>query len=461
MADSYALVLTGELLPGFAPEAVWPQLAAYFHMEPEKLAQLVARAPRTVKQHSALDKLRTMQAAITHAGAQSEIYPQDDRPALYAMLGDAPRGPIPRAMVEQRIQQGVWADSISVVEVGAREWTAYREYAGAATLAAAPPPPLSPSPSAAASTVWAAPAAPVALDGGHEATAAAKYRAAGEEDEPVAWTDLPTGSAIHAGFWRRVAAAIIDGFIVGIPSMILNIIPLLGFLLGVVGSWLYFSLLESSSWQATLGKRAMGIKVVNAQGDRIGFGRATGRYFGKFLSYVILYVGFMMAGWTGRKQGLHDLIASTFVVFNGVQPARPLPAQRPPMPWYGWVLNCVLLLFIPLGGIIAAIALPAYQDYTARVQVSAAIAAAMPVKAEIARNGCQAGSRSSGISMIEEIEVEADPPGSCTIGVTFAETRDVPIPLRGKEVDFTQGEDGRWACSSNLPNRYLPSECRE
>ena len=56
---------------------------------------------------------------------------------------------------------------------------------------------------------------------------------------------------------------------------------------------------------------------VSVDGQRIGFGRATGRYFAKFVSAMILLIGFMMVGWTQRKQGLHDLIASTLVYKAG------------------------------------------------------------------------------------------------------------------------------------------------
>jgi len=126
--------------------------------------------------------------------------------------------------------------------------------------------------------------------------------------------------------------------------------PMLGGLLGLIVGWLYFALQESSARQATLGKLAMGIKVTDGQGRRIGFGRATGRFFGKLLSGLIFAVGFMMAGFTARKQALHDMLANTLVVFRGVEPGHPLPTVRPPMPWYGWVLN--ILLF---GGLVLAV----------------------------------------------------------------------------------------------------------
>ena len=432
MAGDYALVLTGELLPGFAPETAWPQLAAYFRMEPEKLAQLIAHAPRAIKQDSDPDKLKAVQAGIAQAGAQAEICQTDERPALYLLLGNTPRGPVPRALVEQRVRQGVWADALSVAEVGSDQWKPYRELDAAA-----------PAPDASAASRWAPPKAPLVVN----ATTG-----------DASWQTLPEGGAIHAGFWRRCAAYILDYLICLIPSGIIGIfLPIAGPLLGI---WLYYALMESGSWQATVGKRAFGIKVTDEHGQRITFGRATGRYFGQILSSMILCVGYMMAGWTGRKQGLHDLMAGTFVVFDQVQPAQPLPTQRPPMPWYGWAINIVAFLFAPLSviGILAAIAIPSYADYTARAQATLAVAQVKPVELEIASQGCRAGSRAAS-NPLEKIEVSGED-GSCAIEATFSEAQNVSSALRGELLNFTQEEDGQWTCSSDLPAKYLPAECR-
>lgn len=79
------------------------------------------------------------------------------------------------------------------------------------------------------------------------------------------------------------------------------------------GAWLYFALMESSAWQATLGKKLMGLYVTDLHGHRIGFGRASGRYFGKIVSNFTLFIGYIMAGFTARKQALHDMIAGCLV----------------------------------------------------------------------------------------------------------------------------------------------------
>jgi len=339
MADSYALVLTGEVLPGFTPEAVWPQLAAHFRMEPQKLTELLAHAPRVVKQGDDLGKLQSLQEGIAQTGAKTEICTPDIRSQLYVLVDGTPRGPVPHALVEQRVKQGLWAASVSVAEVGASDWKPFRDPGAAAAEPLAP----EAAPEASANR-WAPPAAPLMVD-------ASTLRGTG------GWNDLPEGEAIHAGFWRRYAAFTIDYLILFIPLGLLGIAPLVG---PLIGHWLYNAMMESSGWQATLGKRAMGLKVVDAHGGRISFGRATGRYFSQFLSAFTFCVGYMMAGWTGRKQALHDLIASTFVVFNAVDPSQPLPAERPPMPWYGWVVNFLFpIIVVVVIGIMAVIGIAA------------------------------------------------------------------------------------------------------
>ena len=86
------------------------------------------------------------------------------------------------------------------------------------------------------------------------------------------------------------------------------------FTFALVGSWLYEALMESSSHQATLGKMIFGMKVTDLNGNRISFARATGRHFAKWLSTMILFIGYIMVGLTDRKQGLHDILAGTLVL---------------------------------------------------------------------------------------------------------------------------------------------------
>jgi uncharacterized RDD family membrane protein YckC len=89
---------------------------------------------------------------------------------------------------------------------------------------------------------------------------------------------------------------------------------IVGTVLGLLGSWIYEAAMESSSLQATLGKMVFGMKVTDVNGNRISFMRATGRHFAKYLSSLILFIGYIMAGFTARKQALHDMIADTLVI---------------------------------------------------------------------------------------------------------------------------------------------------
>ena len=77
--------------------------------------------------------------------------------------------------------------------------------------------------------------------------------------------------------------------------------------------YFYFTLLETSVWQGTIGKRLLKIKVTDLKGKRINFKRATIRFLGKILSSQLL-IGYIMILFTGKKQGLHDLIAKTLVL---------------------------------------------------------------------------------------------------------------------------------------------------
>lgn len=147
----------------------------------------------------------------------------------------------------------------------------------------------------------------------------------------------------YAGFWLRFAAALVDGIIMTIVFIVITTITglsffeMLGgemgteemteeqmaamtgglgaiFLLSVLLPWLYFAVQESSANMATVGKKIIGIKVTDMHGQRLTFLNATGRHFGKMLSGLILYIGYIMAGFTEKKQALHDMMAGCLVV---------------------------------------------------------------------------------------------------------------------------------------------------
>jgi uncharacterized RDD family membrane protein YckC len=154
----------------------------------------------------------------------------------------------------------------------------------------------------------------------------------------------------YASFGARFVAMIIDYIIIGVLQGVV-ITPILAVMglgiasqaqggdlenlseaeaLGLVGtlmagigttlivvwsiSLLYFAILESSKSQASVGKMALGIKVTDTNGDRLNFGKALLRSVGKIVSGMIMYIGYIMAAFTEKKQALHDMIANTIVV---------------------------------------------------------------------------------------------------------------------------------------------------
>ena len=100
--------------------------------------------------------------------------------------------------------------------------------------------------------------------------------------------------------------------------------------ISILTGWLYHGFLESSSWQGTIGKKVLGLRVTDMSGKRISFGRATGRYFGMILSGMICLIGFLMVAFTEKKQGLHDLLAGTLILTGqALPPSQPVPPPPP------------------------------------------------------------------------------------------------------------------------------------
>jgi uncharacterized RDD family membrane protein YckC len=178
---------------------------------------------------------------------------------------------------------------------------------------------------------------------------------------PYAQQARPTNAPSYAGFWKRVLAYLIDAFVLYFPFSLLELPfgmrkayetlnqQVLAadtdlqaaveayrhfyieqwpyFLTTMVIGWLYFAVCESSSWQATIGKLALGMRVTDLHGARISFPRALGRYAGKLLSSFLMCIGFLLVAFTQRKQGLHDMLANTLVL-NGR--ASDVNRQAPP-----------------------------------------------------------------------------------------------------------------------------------
>lgn len=139
----------------------------------------------------------------------------------------------------------------------------------------------------------------------------------------------------YAGFWKRGAAFFIDAVIIMFPQAFLGNIfgtafvnrmssvdPIqeyIGYtlwaqIIAVVVAWVYMAGMESSSFQASIGKLLLGIRVVGKDGGRISFARATGRFLGRILSVLVAGLGILAIAFSEKKQALHDMMADCLVV---------------------------------------------------------------------------------------------------------------------------------------------------
>jgi len=132
----------------------------------------------------------------------------------------------------------------------------------------------------------------------------------------------------YAGFWLRFCALVIDFFCLipvwvavyfllalqAVGNLTADGFSVIQVITGIVAPWVYFSAFESGPWQATPGKRLLGLIVTDDVGNKVSFGRATARYFSKTLSSLIFCIGYIVAAFTDRKQALHDLICKTLVL---------------------------------------------------------------------------------------------------------------------------------------------------
>lgn len=218
----------------------------------------------------------------------------------------------------------------------------------------------------------------------------------------------------YVGFFRRAGAFLIDSFIISVLPTALCVLlfsiqyasllqlpettatynamsaalvacTLLWQVLFLIIYWLYFAFCESSRKQATLGKRLLGIKVVDQRGRRIRFGRATARAFARLFMPLTCYIGFVMAGCTRRKRALHDMIVQTYVVRKDFKAADGLP-DTPGHPV--WLISwSVLLVGFMLLGLVAnsAADIDEEDDEFNSVQTPASALAAPQASAPVAQ----------------------------------------------------------------------------
>jgi uncharacterized RDD family membrane protein YckC/Tfp pilus assembly protein PilE len=321
---------------------------------------------------------------------------------------------------------------------------------------------------------------------------------------------LPThyqDHGMYAGFWRRALAWFIDAMLIGLVEWVALmtlgswlVMPWTGHAHGtfattrffdglllpfvIVIGWLYFALCESSNWQATPGKLALGLAVTDEYGASIGFARATGRHFGKCISALILGIGFLLAGWTKRKQALHDLMAGCCVVRKSgllarqnretTEPESTATLPHSGMPGWGIALVVIgagMFLVLPVAAILAAIAIPAYQSYVVRSEVAQGIDLTARTRSLVAeyigqRGALPDGNGALGLPKPEAIQARYVSSVRVTGGkvvVTYGNQAN-PWINGGHLVIAPIGDAAalHWQCSSpDIRARYLPSACRD
>ena len=139
--------------------------------------------------------------------------------------------------------------------------------------------------------------------------------------------DIPRTILRYGGFWIRLVASVLDSLLLSLSFALVAILSGLDFsqtdpehldwkalVMQIVVCWLYEAALTSSARGATVGKMAVGLRVVTADGERLTFLRATARYLAKYVSALLFGIGFLMVAFAERKRALHDMIADTVVI---------------------------------------------------------------------------------------------------------------------------------------------------
>lgn len=146
---------------------------------------------------------------------------------------------------------------------------------------------------------------------------------------------VSTGKIVYAGFWIRFVAKIVDGLILGVINMVINLAVgavltttisnnpqdmssiMVPAVINAVIQWsvnIFYAVWFVGKYAATPGKMICGLKVVTPQGGKVSYLRAFGRCFAEILSSIILFIGYIMAGFDSQKRTLHDRICSTRVI---------------------------------------------------------------------------------------------------------------------------------------------------
>nr|WP_295376926.1 RDD family protein [Pseudoxanthomonas sp.] len=315
----------------------------------------------------------------------------------YADEARQPQGPVDAATLRELLTDGQISHATLIWRDGLSQWQAAADFAdelelGIATRSTSLSPESPEDPALASPGPSDVPPSPSSFDGAGTVATNAEVpptQEASPYSAPHATIEMAPravqgGEIVYAGFWKRVAAYIIDTFVMTIINTVVGMVvgmAMVGLLMSNGGATLdspvwwalqglsylaqivimavYFAWFHASSHQATPGKMAIGIKVVDRHGATISFWRGIGRFFATFVSTLLLLAGYLMAAFTRRKQALHDLICGTLVVDKWAYTHHP-ERQRPELGTVTWVVLILggllaLLGVLAMGALIAAL----------------------------------------------------------------------------------------------------------
>lgn len=348
------------------------------------------------------------------------------------------RGPYTLEQVAALIREGRVGTDTPMWMDGLADWqAASRVLAGTGLLAApAAPPPLP------------------ALDAAHHAG--------------------PTETPVIAAYGRRAAASLIDGLVLILPLCLLFLLPRLlidddgaafavGEPLALLASLAYYGLLQGRDEGATLGKRAVGIRVVRDDGRALGTRLALGRY-ALLMLFGMLLIPYLVPLFNARRKGLHDMICGTTVI-EGVSDRHPrLDFSASHIGGWGaltWVLVALLLLVPFAMGMLAALAIPAYQDYAVRSQVALAIERARTVSEQVAAYHERRGRwplNAGELGLAENTLIAGVATMRLgehgTVSLTFT-----PRPIEGVDLEIRIDDRGHRQCVTSLPRKFTGRAC--
>lgn len=289
-----------------------------------------------------------------------------------------------------------------------------------------------------------------------------------------------TDRNLAAGLGTRWLASIIDGLIVGFATLAISLAggsasPLSGgysekfMLLALVVQVLYFTLMQGGRGMATVGKRAMGMIVVGRDGQPVGYPLAAVRYI-LLLITSYLFPLLLVVFFTRRRQGLHDMAVGSVVLDrSSYDPAHFDYEQVGKSPHGGGaalVLAIAVMVFVFFGGILAAIAIPAYQDYTLRAKIQALIEQTDPIKAAVIRHYASSNEpvQYADLGMSGPLALKGDQ-GLITVNANGVITIMLGMkPLIGQSIRLTPTVSSAgtgWSCvSDDVRKIYLPQSCR-